>query len=159
MGEAAVALARAAGYRNAGTVEFLLEGTGDRASFYFLEVNTRLQVEHPVTERVTGIDLVHAQISIARNRPLPWRQDSLAQRGHAIEVRVYAEDPANDDLPQAGPVLLYVEPSMPGIRNVAPWLAVSYFPSIAGSGPNRSVGSWRDLLEQIPRLPCAPVLL
>jgi acetyl-CoA carboxylase biotin carboxylase subunit len=116
MGEAAVALARAAGYRNAGTVEFLLEGTGDRASFYFLEVNTRLQVEHPVTERVTGIDLVHAQILIARDQSLPWRQDSLAQRGHAIEVRVYAEDPANDDLPQAGPVLLYLEPSMPGIR-------------------------------------------
>jgi acetyl/propionyl-CoA carboxylase alpha subunit len=71
-------------------VEFLLEGTGDRASFYFLEVNTRLQVEHPVTERVTGVDLVHAQIAIARGEPLPWRQDSLTQRGHAIEVRVYA---------------------------------------------------------------------
>jgi acetyl-CoA carboxylase biotin carboxylase subunit len=116
MGEAAVALARAAGYRNAGTVEFLLEGTGDRASFYFLEVNTRLQVEHPVTERVTGVDLVHAQIAIASGKALPWRQDSLTQRGHAIEVRVYAEDPANDDIPQAGPLLLYREPSMPGIR-------------------------------------------
>jgi 3-methylcrotonyl-CoA carboxylase alpha subunit len=116
MGEAAVALARAAGYRNAGTVEFLLEGTGDRASFYFLEVNTRLQVEHPVTEQVTGVDLVHAQIAIARGEPLRWRQDSLTQRGHAIEVRVYAEDPANNDLPQAGPLLLYREPSMPGIR-------------------------------------------
>jgi acetyl-CoA carboxylase biotin carboxylase subunit len=116
MGEAAVALARAAGYRNAGTVEFLLEGTGDRASFYFLEVNTRLQVEHPVTERVTGVDLVHAQIAIARGESLQWRPDSLTQRGHAIEVRVYAEDPANNDLPQAGPLLLYREPSMPGIR-------------------------------------------
>jgi 3-methylcrotonyl-CoA carboxylase alpha subunit len=116
MGEAAVALARAAGYRSAGTVEFLLEGTGDRASFYFLEVNTRLQVEHPVTERVTGVDLVHAQIAIARGEPLRWRQDSLTQRGHAIEVRVYAEDPTNNDLPQAGQLLLYREPSMPGIR-------------------------------------------
>jgi 3-methylcrotonyl-CoA carboxylase alpha subunit len=116
MGEAAVALARAAGYRNAGTVEFLLEGTGDRASFYFLEVNTRLQVEHPVTERVTGVDLVHAQIAIAGGERLPWAQESLTQRGHAIEVRVYAEDPANHDLPQAGPLLLYREPSMPGIR-------------------------------------------
>jgi len=116
MGEAAVALARAAGYRNAGTVEFLLEGTGDRGSFYFLEVNTRLQVEHPVTERVTGVDLVHGQIAIARGDRLPWSQESLTQRGHAIEVRVYAEDPANDDLPQAGPLLLYREPSMPGIR-------------------------------------------
>ena len=116
MGEAAVALARAAGYRNAGTVEFLLEGTGDRGSFYFLEVNTRLQVEHPVTERVTGVDLVHGQIAIARGDRLPWSQESLTQRGHAIEVRVYAEDPANDELPQAGPLLLYREPSMPGIR-------------------------------------------
>jgi len=116
MGESAVALARAANYRNAGTVEFLLEGTGDGASFYFLEVNTRLQVEHPITERVTGVDLVHAQIAVAGGAPLPWRQDSLAQRGHAIEVRVYAEDPANNDLPQAGSLLLYREPSMPGIR-------------------------------------------
>jgi acetyl-CoA carboxylase biotin carboxylase subunit len=116
MGDAAVALARAAKYRNAGTVEFLLEGTGDRASFYFLEVNTRLQVEHPVTERVTGVDLVHAQIAIASGESLPWRQDALTQRGHAIEVRVYAEDPANNNIPQAGPLLLYREPSMPGIR-------------------------------------------
>jgi len=116
MGDAAVALARAAGYRNAGTVEFLFEGTGDAGSFYFLEVNTRLQVEHPVTERVTGVDLVHAQIAIARGEPLPWAQGSLAQRGHAIEVRVYAEDPSRNDLPQAGPLLLYREPSMPGVR-------------------------------------------
>jgi len=116
MGDAAVALARAAGYRNAGTVEFLVEGTGDAASFYFLEVNTRLQVEHPVTERVTGIDLVHAQMGIARGEPLPWTQASLTQRGHAIEVRVYAEDPSSNDLPQAGPLLLYREPSMPGVR-------------------------------------------
>jgi acetyl/propionyl-CoA carboxylase alpha subunit len=116
MGDAAVTLARAAGYRNAGTVEFLLDGAGDNASFYFLEVNTRLQVEHPVTERVTGADLVHAQIAIARGEPLPWAQSALAQRGHAIEVRVYAEDPSKHDLPQAGPLLLYREPSMPGIR-------------------------------------------
>ena len=116
MGDAAVAVARAAGYRNAGTVEFLLEGTGDSARFYFLEMNTRLQVEHPVTEQVTGIDLVRAQIGIAAGHPLPWSQDALGQRGHAIEVRVYAEDPARNDLPQAGPLLLYREPSMPGIR-------------------------------------------
>ncbi len=116
MGEAAVAVARAAGYRNAGTVEFLLDGTGDSARFYFLEMNTRLQVEHPVTEEVTGIDLVRAQIAIASGQPLSWTQDALSQRGHAIEVRVYAEDPARNDLPQAGPLLLYREPSMPGIR-------------------------------------------
>jgi acetyl-CoA carboxylase biotin carboxylase subunit len=116
MGEAAVAAARAAGYCNAGTVEFLLEGSGDAARFYFLEMNTRLQVEHPVTEQVTGVDLVRAQILIAAGEPLPWTQDQLSQRGHAIEVRVYAEDPLQDDLPQAGPLLLYREPAMPGIR-------------------------------------------
>ena len=116
MGGAAVAAARAAGYRNAGTVEFLLEGSGDDARFYFLEMNTRLQVEHPVTEQVTGIDLVRAQIAVAAGEPLPWTQDQLSQRGHAIEVRVYAEDPARHDLPQAGPLLLYREPVMPGVR-------------------------------------------
>ena len=116
MGEAAVAVARAAGYRNAGTVEFLLEGRGDAAHFYFLEMNTRLQVEHPITEQVTGVDLVRAQIAVAAGDSLPWTQQQLSQRGHAIEVRVYAEDPAQDDLPQAGPLLLYREPVMPGVR-------------------------------------------
>jgi acetyl-CoA carboxylase biotin carboxylase subunit len=116
MGEAAVAAARAAGYRNAGTIEFLLEGDGDAATFYFLEMNTRLQVEHPVTELVTGTDLVHAQLAVAMGRPLPWRQDDLEQRGHAIECRVYAEDPAGGFLPQAGALRLYREPSGPGIR-------------------------------------------
>ncbi|HKH72192.1 MAG TPA: biotin carboxylase N-terminal domain-containing protein [Vicinamibacterales bacterium] len=116
MGEAAVAIARAAGYRNAGTVEFLLDGAGDAARFYFLEMNTRLQVEHPVTEQVTGVDLVRAQIAVASGERLLWGQDALNQRGHAIEARVYAEDPARHDLPQAGPLLLYREPSMPGIR-------------------------------------------
>ena len=116
MGEAAVRVARTAGYRNAGTIEFLLEGTGDEAKFYFLEMNTRLQVEHPVTEGVTGVDLVRAQIAVASGQPLPWSQADLTQRGHAIEVRIYAEDPARDDLPQAGPLLLYREPVMPGVR-------------------------------------------
>ena len=116
MGEAAVRVARAAGYRNAGTIEFLLDGTGDEATFYFLEMNTRLQVEHPVTEAVTGVDLVRAQFAVAAGQPLPWSQADLAQRGHAIEVRIYAEDPARDDLPQAGPLLLYREPTMPGVR-------------------------------------------
>ena len=116
MGQAAVALARAAGYRNAGTVEFLVEGAGDEARFYFLEMNTRLQVEHPVTEQTTGVDLVRAQIGIAAGEPLPWRQEELRQRGHAIEVRLYAEDSGRQDLPQAGRLLLYREPSMPGIR-------------------------------------------
>jgi acetyl-CoA carboxylase biotin carboxylase subunit len=116
MGAAAVAAARAAGYRNAGTIEFLLEGDGDGARFYFLEMNTRLQVEHPVTEAVTGVDLVRAQLEVAAGAPIPWAQESLRQRGHAIECRVYAEDPSSDFLPQAGPLLLYREPSGPGIR-------------------------------------------
>ena len=116
MGEAAVAVARTAGYRNAGTVEFLLDGTGESARFYFLEMNTRLQVEHPITEQVVGVDLVHAQMAVAAGLPLQWNQDTLRQRGHAIEARVYAEDAANNDLPQAGPLLLYREPVMPGVR-------------------------------------------
>jgi acetyl/propionyl-CoA carboxylase alpha subunit len=116
MGDAAVAAALACGYRNAGTIEFLLENGGDEARFYFLEMNTRLQVEHPVTESVTGIDLVRTQLDIAEGAPLPWRQEEVAQRGHAIECRVYAEDPAAGFLPQAGPLLIYREPSGPGIR-------------------------------------------
>ena len=116
MGEAAVKAALAAKYRNAGTIEFLLEGSGDAARFYFLEMNTRLQVEHPVTEAVTGVDLVHAQLAVAAGAALPWTQESLSQRGHAIECRVYAEDPSSGFLPQAGRLLLYREPSGPGIR-------------------------------------------
>ncbi|HTL45486.1 MAG TPA: acetyl-CoA carboxylase biotin carboxylase subunit [Vicinamibacterales bacterium] len=116
MGHAAVEAARSAGYQNAGTIEFLLDGRGDDASFYFLEMNTRLQVEHPVTEAVTGLDLVRAQLQVAMGQPLPWQQSNLHQRGHAIECRVYAEDPSAGFLPQAGPLLLYREPSGPGIR-------------------------------------------
>ncbi|HVB39009.1 MAG TPA: biotin carboxylase N-terminal domain-containing protein [Vicinamibacterales bacterium] len=116
MTQAALAAARAVGYRNAGTIEFLLDGTGDDARFYFLEMNTRLQVEHPVTEAVTGVDLVRAQIEVAAGGRLPWRQDELTQRGHAIECRVYAEDPSQGFIPQAGPLLLYREPVRPGIR-------------------------------------------
>ncbi|HET7698594.1 MAG TPA: acetyl-CoA carboxylase biotin carboxylase subunit [Vicinamibacterales bacterium] len=116
MGAAAIAAARGVGYQNAGTIEFLLEGQGDDASFYFLEMNTRLQVEHPVTELVTGTDLVRAQLLVAMGHPLPWAQDDLAQRGHAIECRVYAEDPGAGFLPQAGPLRVYREPAGPGIR-------------------------------------------
>jgi 3-methylcrotonyl-CoA carboxylase alpha subunit len=116
MGAAAVAAARAAGYVNAGTIEFLVEGSGDAARFYFLEMNTRLQVEHPVTEAVAGVDLVRAQFVVAAGGRLPWTQESLTTRGHAIECRIYAEDTADGFLPQAGPLLLYREPSGPGIR-------------------------------------------
>jgi len=116
MGAAAIAAAEAVGYRNAGTCEFLLEGSGDAARFYFLEMNTRLQVEHPVTESVVGVDLVHAQLAVAAGDPLPFSQSNLSQRGHAIECRIYAEDPAQGFLPQAGRLLLYREPQGPGIR-------------------------------------------
>jgi len=118
MTDAAVAVARAAGYRNAGTVEFLVDASGpaDHAPFYFLEVNTRLQVEHPVTEQITGLDLVRAQLLVASGQPLPWSQDSITQRGHAIEARVYAEDPVNGFMPQAGRLTDYAEPRFPGVR-------------------------------------------
>jgi acetyl/propionyl-CoA carboxylase alpha subunit len=116
MGAAAIAAARAVGYRNAGTIEFLLVGEGDEARFYFLEMNTRLQVEHPVTEAVAGVDLVHAQLRVAAGHELPWTQADLRQRGHAIECRVYAEDPSAGYLPQAGRVLLFRPPERPGIR-------------------------------------------
>jgi acetyl-CoA carboxylase biotin carboxylase subunit len=112
MTDAAVAIARAAGYRNAGTIEFLVSD----GAFYFLEMNTRLQVEHPVTEEVAGVDLVRAQLLVASGEPLPWTQDQLIQRGHAIEARVYAEDPRQGFLPQAGPLLLYRQPNLPGVR-------------------------------------------
>jgi acetyl/propionyl-CoA carboxylase alpha subunit len=116
MGAAAITAARASAYRNAGTVEFLVEGEGNAASFYFLEMNTRLQVEHTITEEVAGRDLVHAQLAIAAGGRLPWTQEQLVSRGHAIECRVYAEDPRNEFLPQAGRLLAYREPQGPGIR-------------------------------------------
>ena len=114
MGEAAVAAVRAVGYVNAGTLEFLVDPAS--GSFYFLEMNTRLQVEHPITEQVTGVDLVKLQLKIAAGEAIPFRQQYLAQRRHAIECRIYAEDPANDFLPSIGKVLRAVEPVGPGVR-------------------------------------------
>ena len=113
MGEAAVRLASEAGYTNAGTVEFLVDAA---RNFYFLEVNTRLQVEHPVTELVTGLDLVKLQIRVAAGMPLPFTQDEVVSSGHAIECRLYAEDPDNNFFPSPGTILSRRTPSGPGIR-------------------------------------------
>jgi acetyl-CoA carboxylase biotin carboxylase subunit len=113
MGDAAVRLARAGGYVNAGTVEFLVD---QNLNFYFLEVNTRLQVEHPVTEQVTSLDLVKLQIAIAAGHRLPFAWESITPRGHAMEVRLYAEDPDNNFFPSPGKILARRAPSGPGIR-------------------------------------------
>jgi len=109
MGEAACALVQAAGYTGAGTVELIAE-RDDPSSFYFLEVNARLQVEHPVTELVTGLDLVELQLRVAAGEPLPFAQEGIALSGHAVEARVYAEDPANGFLPSTGRVVAWREP-------------------------------------------------
>jgi acetyl-CoA carboxylase biotin carboxylase subunit len=133
MGEVALRVAQAAGYTNAGTVEFLVDQrvndqrvndqpindrpfTDQTRNFYFLEMNTRLQVEHPVTELVTGLDLVHLQIRIAAGERLPFTQDEVQIRGHAIECRIYAEDPDNNYFPSPGKITLLLAPSGPGIR-------------------------------------------
>ena len=114
MGNAAVAAAKAVKYYNAGTVEFIVDP--DSHKFYFLEMNTRLQVEHPVTELVTGLDLVHWQIRVADGERFAFEQAHFSQRGHAIECRVYAEDPASGFLPSTGKLLQFIEPRGPGIR-------------------------------------------
>jgi 3-methylcrotonyl-CoA carboxylase alpha subunit len=152
---AGVAAARAAGYRNAGTVEFLLDPAG---AFYFLEMNTRLQVEHPVTEAVTGLDLVRLQIQIAAGRPLPFAQGQVVARGHSLECRLYAEDPRRNDLPSPGRVLHLLAPDGPGVRfdtGVATGSEVSvhYDPLLAkiitwGDGRGESVERMREALAR-----------
>ncbi len=114
MGRAAVQAAEAVGYVNAGTVEFIVDPRS--RAYYFLEMNTRLQVEHPITEVTTGLDLVQWQLRIAAGERLPFDQEAIVPRGHAIECRIYAEDPANEFLPSTGRLLRVVEPQGPGIR-------------------------------------------
>ena len=113
MGEAAINVAKSCGYYNAGTVEFIID---DKLDFYFLEMNTRLQVEHPVTEQITGFDLVKLQIQIAQGEQLPFRQEDIKMNGHAVESRVYAEDPSNNFLPDIGVLKTYTRPQGAGIR-------------------------------------------
>jgi acetyl-CoA carboxylase biotin carboxylase subunit len=152
MGEVAVRVAQAAGYTNAGTVEFLVD---QEKNFYFLEMNTRLQVEHPVTELVTGFDLVHLQIRIAAGEKLPFTQDDVHLRGHAMECRIYAEDPDNNYFPSPGKISLLIAPTGPGIRRdtgmYEGWtVPLDYDPLLAklvGYGENRE--------QVIARLTCA----
>ncbi len=153
MGGAAVAAARSIGYRGAGTVEFLLDENGQ---FYFLEMNTRLQVEHPVTEMVTGLDLVELQIQVAQGEPLGFSHSDVNLQGHAIEVRLYTEDPSQDFLPTSGPVHLWSPATGVGIRvddgirsgqEISPF----YDPMVAkiiATGPNRDIARQR-LIEAL----------
>ena len=152
MGEAATRAARAVGYVGAGTCEFLLDAGGD---FYFLEMNTRIQVEHPVTEIVTGVDLVESQIRVAAGEPLPFDQAEVALVGHAIEARVYAEDPDKGFVPSPGKIEAWSAPSGPGIRLDSGFeggqtVSSHYDPMLA-----KLIASGRDRREALARLASA----
>lgn len=149
MGEVAVRVAQTANYTNAGTVEFLVD---EQNNFYFLEMNTRLQVEHPVTEIVTGLDLVHLQLRIAAGEKLPFLQRDVQLRGHAIECRIYAEDPDNNFFPSPGKITLLLAPSGPGIRRDSGmyegWIVpTEYDPLLA-----KLIGYGTDRCQAISRL-------
>jgi acetyl-CoA carboxylase biotin carboxylase subunit len=149
MGDAAVKLAKAGGYTNAGTVEFLVDAS---RNFYFLEMNTRLQVEHPVTELVTGLDIVKLQIRIACGEPLPFAQEDITLRGHAIECRIYAEDPDNNFFPSPGRILDWRVPAGPGIRFddgvYSGWKVPNEYDPMLG----KLIASGKDRVEAIARL-------
>ncbi len=155
MGEIAVRAAKAVRYTNAGTIEFLVDASG---AFYFLEMNTRLQVEHPVTELITGLDLVQLQIKIAAGENLPFSQRDVQIRGHAIECRIYAEDPDNNYFPSPGTITSLVEPSGPGIRldsGIYPgWkVPMDYDPLLAkligyGNSREQAIGRLRRALQE-----------
>jgi acetyl-CoA carboxylase biotin carboxylase subunit len=161
MGAAAVAAGRAIGYTGAGTVEFLLDRDGQ---FYFLEVNTRLQVEHPVTEAITGLDLVEWQIRVARGEALPFEQGDVARAGHALEARLYAEDPQADFLPASGRIALWEPTPLPGVRydsgvEAGTEVTVHYDPLLAkivAHGATRDEARQR-LLDALRRLGVAGV--
>jgi len=149
MGDVAVRVAQAAQYTNAGTVEFLVD---ENKKFYFLEMNTRLQVEHPVTELTTGLDLVHLQIRVAAGERLPFQQDEVGIRGHAMECRIYAEDPDNNYLPSPGKITLLLAPAGPGIRRDSGmyegWtVPIEYDPLLA-----KLIGYGSDRQQAISRL-------
>ena len=160
MGEAAVAVARSAGYVNAGTVEFLLDPVNGQ--FYFLEMNTRLQVEHPITEEVLGLDLVEWQVRIASGEALTFGQDDIQARGHAVECRIYAEDAYNNHLPSVGTLVKWLPPHGPGLRldsgaTEGQLISTHYDPMLAkliAWGPGRPASLHRmDLaLSQFPVL-------
>jgi acetyl-CoA carboxylase biotin carboxylase subunit len=155
MGEVAVRVAKAAGYTNAGTVEFLVD---QEKNFYFLEMNTRLQVEHPVTELVTGLDLVLLQIRIGAGESLPFQQEDIKVRGHAIECRIYAEDPEQNFFPSPGRITLLTVPSGPGIREDSGmyegWtVPIDYDPLLAklisyGSDRQQAIARMRRALDE-----------
>ncbi len=149
IGEAAVKVGKSCAYIGAGTVEFLVD---EELNFYFLEMNTRLQVEHPVTEMITGVDLVKEQIKIARGEKLSFTQEDLSMRGHAIELRVYAEDPMNNFLPDIGKLVQYRKPEGPGVRVDDGYeegmdIPIYYDPMLA-----KLVGYGKDRTEAIERL-------
>jgi len=149
MGDAAVAACKAIQYDNAGTVEFIV---APDQSFYFLEVNTRLQVEHPITEQVTGLDLVRLQIEVAQGNPIPFKQEDIQQNGHSIEVRFYAEDPANNFMPVNGKILDWIPSLSEGLRydtgiESGSEISTYYDPMIA-----KVIGTGKNRLEAINRL-------